>query len=85
MAITCRATGAVHAHETVAEVKDCYDWKHYVDSGQAEADARAELAAEEAYERSFEDRGWAEAAAFADWEASRGLLSYEEARDLAGA
>lgn len=36
-----------------------------------------------AYELHLETRGWAEQAAFEDWESRMGLISYEEARELA--
>ena len=39
-----------------------------------EAQARAEYEAEMAYERHLEDRGWAEHAAFADYERSMGIF-----------
>lgn len=44
--------------------------------------AAAELRAEMAYERHLEDRGWEEARAFEAWEASQGLLSYEDASGM---
>lgn len=83
MAIRCRAMDEVHSHETVSEVRDCYDWKYYVESGAAEADARAECAAEMANERWFEDRGWAEALAEREWEDARGVIQFEDAMALA--
>jgi hypothetical protein len=45
----CKAT-----HDSIAKVRDCAEWELYVSSGQAEADARAEIAAEAAAERYFE-------------------------------
>lgn len=81
--IKCRATGALHTHESVAEVKNCYAYEAYCNSPEAEADARAEAEAEMAYERHLEDRGWMEAAAFEEWEASRGVVQFRDAMEAA--
>ena len=45
--------------------------------------AEAEAAAELAYERHLEDRGWEEARAQEDYEARMGCLSFQEAYDQA--
>jgi hypothetical protein len=83
--IQCRATGALHTHESVADVKDCFAYEAYCNSPEAEADARAEAEAEMAYERHLEDRGWMEAAAFEEWEASRGVIPFHVAAEMADA
>lgn len=51
--IRCAHCKAYHA--TIAEVRDCADWDLYVTSGQAEADSRAEIAAEARAERYWEE------------------------------
>jgi hypothetical protein len=56
-------------HDSVETVGYCYSTS-YEQEAQAEADAAAELA----YERHLEDKGWQEAAAHRDWEASRGIF-----------
>lgn len=50
-----------HHHDTVREARDCQEWETFFSSpeGQAylDAEARAEIAAEVANERWFEERG----------------------------
>jgi hypothetical protein len=98
MSVTCgnctKGLGRVHGcqikHDTIAEVRDCYartynylDIYENVDPELLEDQARSEIAAEIGYERHLETRDWAEQAAFEDYEARLGKISYEEARDLA--
>lgn len=62
-------------HTSVDEVKACYAQM------QANVEAqRAELAAEQAYERHLEDRGFDDARAQEDHEARTGAVSFEEDR-----
>lgn len=84
MAFTHKQTGeADHSHETVDQARQCQEWFDYIASGQAEADSLAELDAEQANERFWENRGADDG--FEEWEARRGVVSYEEAKALAAA
>lgn len=65
-------------HTTAAEVAACY-----ADAEEAQAQANAELAAELAYERHLEDRGWQEALLQEQVEAARGVIGFREAWHLA--
>lgn len=69
-----------HTHASVVELQHCELAAHaYLD-----AQVEAECAAEAAYERWLENRGWEEALAERAWEDSRGVVQFEDAWDLAG-
>lgn len=78
----------IHHHETVAQVRLCYSRPEGLESIEEidlfeyrDAEARSEIEAEQAIERYYE--GWGYDDGFNEWEASRGLISYEEARSVA--
>ena len=75
-----------HYHWSVAEVRECYAAPKGILSIQEEVMAYEDdgvYEAEMAYERHLEDAGWAEAAHERDREAAMGILSFEDAWDLA--
>ena len=61
-------------HANPASVRECYR-----QTAQMEADQAAEIAAELAYERHLEDRGYWEARAQEDWEERYGVVQFEDA------
>lgn len=61
-------------HQNVEAVRACY-----AITREQEAQQKAELAAELRNEQWFENRGWDEARAQEDWEASRGVIPFDEA------
>src|SRR3982751_1911675 len=61
-------------HSNVAAVKDCYAGPDYNDGAAA---------AEQAYERHLEDRGYDEARFQDEMEARNGVISFSQAWDLA--
>lgn len=84
MSFVHKQTGETdHTHETVDQARQCQEWFDYAASGQMEADSLAELEAERRNEEFWENRGADDG--FEEWERSRGVISYEEARDLAAA
>lgn len=70
-----------HTHATAAEVASCYAatraYAEYCDWDDGAA------AAEQAYERHLENRGYGEARAQADYEARNGVVGFIEAWHLA--
>lgn len=80
----CRKeSGTEVKHNSVAEVRACYEapQSRYADflDGEAAAEARAEYEAEMRYERHLEDRGADEAYAERQWEDARGVVQFEDA------
>jgi hypothetical protein len=61
-------------HANPASVRECYRL-----AAQMEADQAAEIAAELAYERHLEDRGYWDARAQEDWEERHGVIQFEDA------
>jgi hypothetical protein len=61
-------------HATADTVRDCY-----AITRAEQAEAAAEAAAENAYERYLENRGYDEAAAERAWEDARGVVQFEDA------
>jgi hypothetical protein len=61
-------------HASPASVRECYRL-----TAEAIADQEAEIAAELAYERHLEDRGYWEARAQEDWEERHGVIQFEDA------
>ena len=62
-------------HTNIATVKFCFDLRRDQEAQQA-----AEIAAEQAIERHFEERGYDEARAQEDWEARNGVVDFATAR-----
>lgn len=68
------APGEHIRHANTVSVRECYRL-----TAQMEADQAAEIAAELAYERHLEDRGYWEARAQEDWEERHGVIQFEDA------
>ena len=93
MAIRHALKGApTHYHDTLAQAKVCWvkterakaEVARIVTQEAAEqeardAEARAEIEAEQAVERHFENRGTDEAMAERQWEDARGVVQFEDA------
>lgn len=82
--------GVTHHHETIAQVKLCFAREGGLRSLEEEAlleqwndEMRAEIEAEQAVERYYEDRGWAEALAQDEYEARMGVIPFDVAMRLA--
>jgi hypothetical protein len=65
-------------HANSASVRECYR----IDRERI-AESNAEIAAEQAYERHLEDKGYWEAKAQDDYEARMGVIQFEDAWDMA--
>ena len=74
----CSSRSRKVRHGSAGAVRTCYEI-HRSDQAQQ----LAELAAEQAIERYFEDRGWAEAQAQRDWEDRNGVVQFDEAYRMA--
>lgn len=61
-------------HANAASIRECYRLTR-----QMQADMDAEIAAELAYERHLEDRGYWDARAQEDYEARMGVVQFEDA------
>jgi hypothetical protein len=64
-----------HRHNTPADVKACYQASRDYEAREAQAEYDAEMA----IERYYENRGWAEQAAFERWEQDNGAVDFSEA------
>jgi hypothetical protein len=84
MQITCgrctKESGDIVKHTSVEFIRECYanEFSLYEEmlQDQGRAEYEAEMAAERYWELGIDD-------GFDEWEASRGVLSYEDARDAA--
>lgn len=69
----------IDQHESIAERMGFDSADAMFHASYAIEEAASEMAAELANERYFEDRGYDEARAFEDWEASRGVIPFDVA------